>query len=51
VFWEGGEVIRVAELSEQSAAFNFLPNEGNAYRNCILAIHNFDGWNRRLGNF
>jgi hypothetical protein len=51
VFWGGVDKTRVADISEQSAAFNFLPNEGNAYRNCIVAIHDVDGYKRMLENF
>jgi hypothetical protein len=43
VFSEGVEETRVADISEQSAAFNFLQNEGNVYRKCIVAIQNIDG--------
>jgi hypothetical protein len=35
VIWGGVEGTRVADISEQNAAFNYLPNEVNAYRTAL----------------
>ena len=52
---------RTALIKLSQVSFNFLPNEGNVFCNCIMVIHYFrtverisaagHGWERRVGNY